>query len=62
MALFGRRGSSGITKTRSFLYMWAKVLGDVQAVQKGHVRARVGRRIVGKETGKAIGGAFRKFY
>jgi hypothetical protein len=43
-----------INKIRSILYFLAKLLGDVNAVQKGRVGRRVGRRVAGKATGKAL--------
>jgi hypothetical protein len=48
-----------INKTRGFLYWMARLLGDVNAVQKGKVGRRVGRRIVGKQTGRWLGRLFR---
>ena len=45
---------SNINKVRSFLYSLAKLLGDVNAVKKGKVGKRIGRRVVGKEAGKTI--------
>jgi len=44
---------------RSLLYALARLLGDVNAVQKGRVGRRVGRRIVGKGTGRLLGKLFR---
>lgn len=44
-----------INKTRSFLYFIAKILGDVNAVQKGKVGERVVRRASGRATGKFLG-------
>jgi len=43
-----------INKTRGFLYWLARILGDVNAVQKGSVGKRVARRAAGKATGKAL--------
>lgn len=43
-----------INKTRGFLYMLAKLLGDVNAVKKGTIGKRMTRRIVGKATSKAM--------
>jgi hypothetical protein len=40
-----------ITKTRGLLYLIARLLGDVSAVQKGTLGRRVARRAVGKATG-----------
>ena len=36
---------------RSFLYTLAKLLGDVNAVKKGTVGKRIGRRVAGKARG-----------
>jgi len=44
--------------TRSWLYFFAKLLGDVNAVQKGKVGKRIARRAAGKMTGKGL----RKFF
>jgi hypothetical protein len=48
-----------INRTRSQLYLLARLLGDVQAVRTGRVGKRVGRRIVGRATGRGIGRLFR---
>ena len=45
-------------KTRGFLYKLARLLGDVNAVNKGKVGRRLGRRVAGKTTGKM----FRKLF
>ena len=39
---------------RSLLYSLAKLMGDYNAVKKGKVGQRVGRRAAGTVTGKAI--------
>ncbi len=44
---------------RSFLYALAKLLGDLNAVQKGKVGQRVGRRVAGKATGRMFGKFFK---
>jgi hypothetical protein len=46
---------------RSFLYWLARLMGDVQAIQRGPgaVGRRIGRRIVGKITGRILGRLFR---
>lgn len=44
---------------RGWLYLIAKLMGDVNAVQKGRVGRRIGRRITGKATGRALGKLFR---
>ena len=43
-----------IGKARGFLYGLARLLGDVNAVQKGRVGKRVVRRLAGKATGRAL--------
>lgn len=48
-----------ITKIRTFLYTTAKILGDIQAVKNGTIKQRIGRRIVGRITGKMIGRLFK---
>lgn len=48
-----------IAKTRGLLYMLARLLGDVSAVQKGTVGKRIARRATGKATGSAMGRLFR---
>lgn len=48
-----------INKFRGFLYTLAKLLGDVNAVNKGNVGKRIARRAVGKATGKAMGKLFK---
>lgn len=48
-----------INKIRSALYKSAKVLGDVNAVQKGIVGKRIARRAAGKVTGRLLGKLFK---
>jgi hypothetical protein len=46
-----------ISKTRGILYQIAKLLGDVSAITSGSPKKmakRVGRRTVGKATGRAM--------
>jgi hypothetical protein len=46
-----------VHKTRGFLYNLARLLGDYQAVSSGSPKKmakRVGRRIAGRATGKAL--------
>ena len=43
-----------INKTRGFLYWLARILGDVNAVKKGKVGRRIGRRIAGKGAGRIL--------
>jgi hypothetical protein len=44
----------GINKTRGFLYRLARILGDVNAAQKGNVGKRLARRVTGKATGRTL--------
>lgn len=53
------RKKDPISQTRSILYGLAKFLGDVNAVRKGIVGKRVGRRIAGKATGRFLGKLFK---
>jgi hypothetical protein len=39
---------------RSFLYALARLLGDINAVKKGRVGRRIGRRVAGKYTGRGL--------
>lgn len=46
-----------ISKTRGLLYQIARLLGDVSAITSGNPKKmakRVGRRTVGKATGRAM--------
>ena len=46
-----------INKTRGVLYQLAKLLGDISAITSGNptkMAKRVGRRAVGKATGRAM--------
>lgn len=40
---------------KSLIYALLKVSNDINAVKKGKVKKRVGRRIAGKATGRAMG-------
>jgi hypothetical protein len=46
-----------ISALRSWLYWWAKILGDVSAVSKGPraIEKRVMRRAAGKVMGRLLG-------
>ena len=48
-----------ITKTRGLLYFIARLLGDVNAVQKGTVGKRVAWRLTGRATGRVMRKLFR---
>lgn len=43
-----------INKIRSFLYFIARILGDINAVQKGKMGQRIGRRVSGKILGRLL--------
>jgi hypothetical protein len=44
-----------IPKIRGWLYLIARLLGDVSAVRKGAVGKRIARRIAGKASGRILG-------
>lgn len=44
---------------RSFLYKLARLLGDINAIQKGTIGKRVQRRVAGRITGRLLGKLFR---
>jgi len=48
-----------MNKVRSVLFALAKLLGDVNAIQKGKIATRIGRRLAGKITGRLLGRLFR---
>jgi len=57
-----RNGKMTINKFRSYLYLTAKLLGDVQAVRSkkpGAVQKRIARRMAGKATGRFLGSLFK---
>lgn len=43
-----------INKTRSLLYKLSRLLGDANAVRRGTIGKRVGRRVAGKATGRFL--------
>jgi hypothetical protein len=45
---------------RSMLYKIARIMGDWNAIKKGRVARRIGRRAAGKVTGRGLGRLFRK--
>lgn len=51
-----------INKFRSFLYTLAKLLGDINAVQKGKIGQRIVRRGAGRITGSLLGKLFRTIF
>lgn len=50
---------SSVNKARGLLYWLARILGDVNAVQKGKVGKRLLRRVAGKGTGRLFGRLFK---
>lgn len=54
-----RRKGLTIGKTRGFLYVLAKLLGDLNAVRRGTIAKRIMRRAVGRAAGRGIGKLFR---
>lgn len=44
---------------RSFLYALGRIPGDINAVNKGRVGRRIGRRAAGKLTGGGLRGLFK---
>lgn len=54
-----RRKSFSLSKGRGLLYQLARLLGDVQAVRRGTIGRRIGRRLAGKATGRGLGKLFR---
>lgn len=43
---------------RSFLYALARLMGDINAIQRGRVGRRIARRAAGKLTGRMLGRIF----
>lgn len=43
-----------INKLRKTLYTIARILGDINAVQKGTIGKRIVRRAAGRQTGKML--------
>jgi hypothetical protein len=48
-----------ISKVRGVLYRLGRLLGDVNAIEKGKAPQRVERRIVGRAFGRIFGRLFR---
>ncbi len=48
-----------IGKTRSLLYLVARLLGDLNAVRRGRIGQRIARRLAGKLSGRLLGRFFR---
>lgn len=47
-----------MTTLRNLLYTLARLLGDINAVQKNKVPQRIARRLAGKVTGRVLGKLF----
>jgi hypothetical protein len=43
---------------RGWLYLIARLMGDVNAVKKGRIGRRIGRRVAGKATGRLFRSLF----
>lgn len=54
-----RQNPSGTGDLRSALYLFAKLLGDLNAVGRGKGGTRIGRRALGKLAGRSQGKFFR---
>ncbi len=50
-----------MSRTRSGLYRWARILGDVEAVKKGRYPQRVVRKAVYRNTNRATRRVLRIF-
>ena len=48
-----------LSKFRGWLYFIAKMLGDVSAVKNNRISRRIGWRLAGKQTSKALNKIFR---
>lgn len=48
-----------INKTRNILYKIARILGDLNAINKGRIGKRLERRAAGRYAGKSLGKIFR---
>lgn len=44
---------------RSLLYKLGRILGDAQAVQRGTIGKRIGRRLTGRATGRFLRNLFK---
>ncbi|MGD0267241.1 MAG: hypothetical protein ABSD47_20180 [Candidatus Methylomirabilota bacterium] len=50
---------ASVNTLRGWPYKAARLLGDVQAIEKGKVPRRIVRRMAGKVTGRFLGKLFR---
>lgn len=55
----GEADPVSLSSFRSLFYRLARLLGDVQAVEKGRVGKRIERRVVGRFMGRILGKLFR---
>ncbi|QKS70274.1 hypothetical protein FLK61_26295 [Paenalkalicoccus suaedae] len=44
---------------KSEIYKMLRIWNDIDAIRKGKIKQRIGRRIVGKATGRGIGKLFK---
>lgn len=51
-----------INKIRNLLYTISRILGDVNAVQKGKIGERIARRTAGRLTGGFLNKIFRSLF
>jgi len=51
-----------INSIRNILYKTAKILGDINAVQKGEIGERIVRRAAGKTSGQLLQKLFRGLF
>lgn len=57
----GRRRRSGLAELRNWLYLFARLLGDIQAASRGPnaLARRVARRAAGRMVGRTLWRRFR---
>lgn len=48
-----------LNKFRNLLYRLARALGDINAVKKGKIGQRIGRRAIGRFIGQILGRLFK---
>lgn len=51
-----------INKIRNIFYTLGRILGDINAIQKGKIGERIARRAAGKMTGRFLGKIFRTLF
>lgn len=48
-----------LNKIRGYLYKFARILGDLNAIEKGKIRSRIVRRYIGRIVGQFLNKIFR---